>query len=123
MSDAWLSGLGECERWTIIGLQMNATDNDRRHGPNGHVFEGRFRCRVIENERYAWTGSRHPARAIVARMARQASSATLREIARESGLARRDCVPKLSNKARRAAPNSAMQIQIAAVEHGVRREK
>jgi hypothetical protein len=32
---------------------------NRRHRRSGHVFEGRFRCQVIENESYAWTVSRY----------------------------------------------------------------
>lgn len=32
---------------------------NRRHGRSGHVFEGRYHCRVIEDESYLWTVSRY----------------------------------------------------------------
>lgn len=32
---------------------------NRRHGRSGHVFESRYRCRIIENEDYLWTVSRY----------------------------------------------------------------
>ena len=32
---------------------------NRRHNRTGHVFEGRFRCRVIESLSYAWNVSRY----------------------------------------------------------------
>lgn len=43
---------------------------NRRHGRSGHVFEGRYRCRVVEDESYLWSVSRYdhlnPVPAIVA---------------------------------------------------------
>ena len=32
---------------------------NRRHGRSGHVLEGRFRCKVIEDTTYSWTVSRY----------------------------------------------------------------
>jgi putative transposase len=32
---------------------------NRRHRRSGHVFEGRYRCRVVENESYLWGVSRY----------------------------------------------------------------
>jgi REP element-mobilizing transposase RayT len=32
---------------------------NRRHQRSGHVFESRYRCRVIEDEHYLWTVSRY----------------------------------------------------------------
>ncbi len=32
---------------------------NRRHRRSGHVFEGRYRCRVVEHEEYLWAVSRY----------------------------------------------------------------
>ncbi|MDP6444264.1 MAG: transposase, partial [Pirellulaceae bacterium] len=40
-------------------LSHYASRFNRRHKRSGHLFEGRFRCQVIEDDSYAWTVSRY----------------------------------------------------------------
>jgi REP element-mobilizing transposase RayT len=40
-------------------LGQYAARFNRRHGRCGHLFQGRFRCKVIENETYHWSVSRY----------------------------------------------------------------
>jgi hypothetical protein len=40
-------------------VKICVVDLRRRHRRSGHVFEGRYRCRVVENESYLWGVSRY----------------------------------------------------------------
>ena len=46
-------------RGTQLLLGPYARQFNRRHRRSGHLFEGRYRCHVIENETYLWTVSKY----------------------------------------------------------------
>jgi REP element-mobilizing transposase RayT len=73
----------------------------------------------IGDHELASAGSRHPARAALAYLARQHPDCTLRELAARLGLARADCVPYLIRRARSARPGSTLHSALEHVEQSL----